>query len=772
MAIARAIVKRPSILILDEATSAVDARSEQLVQAALDRASKGRTTIVIAHRLSTIKNADNIVVLRKGQVVQQGTHMSLMAEDDGAYSRLVDAQKLDAESTVDYYEKQDTLSPTLTNTETASEKGEPWTQENEQEPRRLGGDGPDDKSDLLEGRVKVLGGPAASGLWGKLWTILSEQSSRWRTYVVMLLGAAAAGAATPLQAYLFATLVSLFSIWDTKLPSLVNFWVLMMVILAVGVGLGHAALGWATTKLGFAISRAYRKEYFSNMLNKPASFFDNDEENSVGMLTSRLSTDPTQLQELVGIHMASIITSSLNLLGCVAVAMAFGWKLTLVALFTTLPIVLAAMIYRMRYEMALDRMSQAVFAESARFACESIASIRTVVSLTLEDKICREYEEILLAHTRNAFYKARLSVMLFSLSDSIPLLCMAFVLWYGGQLLGDHEYTPFQYMVVYIAVLQGGMSAGQWLSLSPNISNATMAADRILATREDDEDAVFDGDNGSVLAEAEKSGVEIEFRDVSFQYPTRPVQVLKSLSLKVGRGQFIAIVGPSGSGKSTIVSLIERFYRPTEGQILLNGTDITTLDLGCYRQGISLVAQEPGLFSGTIRENITLGVHDQDEYNGGGEAAITDENVHQAARDAGIHDFIVSLPEGYETMIGAAGLSLSGGQKQRISLARALVRRSGLLLLDEATSSLDSETEARVQVALDATKGSRTMVVVAHRLATVQNADVIFVLGEKGEIVEQGSHSSLNARKGVYYNMVSLTAPYCIHGSCCPKPGV
>lgn len=218
---------------------------------------------------------------------------------------------------------------------------------------------------------------------------------------------------------------------------------------------------------------------------------------------------------------------------------------------------------------------------------------------------------------------------------------------------------------------------------------------------------------------------------------------------QVKKGQFAAIVGPSGSGKTTVISLLERFYSPQSGEILLNGQPINTLDMARYRSKLSLVAQEPSLFSGTIRENILFGTQD--------DAEVPDLEVHTAARAAGIHDFIVSLPQGYDTHIGTAGVALSGGQKQRLSIARALVRKPGLLLLDEATSSLDSETEKAVQEVFEsqAARGGRTVVVVAHRLATVQNADVVFVM-ENGQVAEQGDHQALLAMRGIYYQMVSF----------------
>ena len=188
-----------------------------------------------------------------------------------------------------------------------------------------------------------------------------------------------------------------------------------------------------------------------------------------------------------------------------------------------------------------------------------------------------------------------------------------------------------------------------------------------------------------------------------------------------------------------------RFYTPQAGRVLFNSSDITDLSLKPYRKQISLVAQEPNLFDGTLRENILLGVDP---------LTTTEDQLHQACRDAEIHDFIVSLPEGYETRVGTRGVTLSGGQKQRLAIARALVRSPRLLLLDEATSSLDAETERQVQAVFERNKKGRTMVVVAHRLATVQNADVIFVMGD-GKVVERGTHVELVRRRGVYYQMVS-----------------
>jgi ABC-type multidrug transport system fused ATPase/permease subunit len=241
-------------------------------------------------------------------------------------------------------------------------------------------------------------------------------------------------------------------------------------------------------------------------------------------------------------------------------------------------------------------------------------------------------------------------------------------------------------------------------------------------------------------------GVGIDFRSVNFTYRSRPTPVLNNLNISVRPGQFAALVGASGCGKSTTISLLERFYDATSGTVEYNGQDITTLDPNEYRKNISLVSQEPTLYEGSIKDNIALSVDE-----------ATQEEIETACRDAQIHDFIASLPDGYATVLGPKGMSLSGGQKQRLSLARALLRQPKLLLLDEATSSLDSESEKLVQDAIERAAGEsgRTVIAVAHRLATIQKADIIFVLGS-GKVLEEGDHQSLLRMRGVYYQMVSL----------------
>ncbi|KAL5873576.1 hypothetical protein ACKVWH_009211 [Pyricularia oryzae] len=755
LAIARAIVRRPRILILDEATSAIDPAGERVVQAALENAARGRTTIAIAHRLSTIRRADNIVVVRAGVAVEQGTHEQLMARGDGGvYFGLATAQQLGGgaggggDGSVGGGVELGDESAEAGGQESADLRlGEEKKEVGKRVAETLGHSG---NPGLLRKVKKTTGAESKKkrGLLGSFGMLLREQMGHWPWYLVMALGALGGGASPALQAWLFANLVTLFQLWGdfARLRAAANFWCLMFVMLATGVGISYFALAWSATRLSFYIIPHYRKEYMRNILLKPISFFD-DDANSTGALAARLATDPAQLQQLLGMNMGFVAVSILSVVGCLAISFYFGWKLTAVTVVTTLPLILGAAFFRVRYEKRLEAMGAAVFAESAKFATEGVGAFRTVSSLTLESAICQRYRLLLEKHVREALPRSAASTVLFALSDSIALLCMAFVLWYGGKLMADHEYLPFQYVVVYIAVLQGGMGAGQWLSYAPNIAQATVAANRIVDLRSTgDDDSQLSSLVRGDLDQGDK-GVKLEFKNVWFRYPTRDAPVLNGLDLTVEKGQFAAVVGPSGSGKTTVISLLERFYNATTGSISYNGVEISHLCLRDYRREISLVAQEACIFDGSIRENILLGV-EEDQMP----AKKLEEALIQACCDAEIHDFITSLPEGYESVVGTKGVALSGGQKQRLAIARALVRNPKLLLLDEATSSLDSETEKAVQAVFEKTKGSRTMIVVAHRLATVQNADVIFVLGE-GKVVEKGNHASLLKKKGVYYQM-------------------
>jgi ATP-binding cassette subfamily B (MDR/TAP) protein 1 len=718
IAIARSIIKQPPILILDEATSAIDVRTERIVQQALDRVSKNRTTIVIAHRLSTIKRADKIIVLRHGQLVEQGTHDELLKMELGVYRGLVTAQNLAMEDEDDNAE-----GPSLEKTKSAN------TDTSQAHERTS-------NASIVDPEYRN------TGLFNSFGRLIYEQRHHWFLYSIAIIGILGAGVVQPLQAYIFANIIQVFTYTGSRLVKEGNFYAGMFGVLAAGIGLSYFVLGLATHLISLAVTRNYRQEYLNNMIRKRIAFFD-DVGHSPGSLTSRLSSDCVQLQQLMSTEMSMALIAIVQLVGSVIIAFIYGWKLSVVGLFAALPLILAAGYMRMRLELEFETANAKVFENSSQFASEAVGAFRTVLSLIMEDMIGNRYDSLLKGHVKEAFASAKYGTIIFAASDSIELACMALAFWYGGTLLASREYNIVDFFVIYMAVIQGASAAGMWFSFAPNMAQATGAANRILSMRPPKN---APAPNYTPLPIAEK-GVGIDFNNVYFTYKSREVPVLSNLNLQVLPGQFAALVGASGCGKSTTISLLERFYDASSGHILYNGQDITTLDPSEYRKQISLVSQEPTLYEGTIKENIALSVD-----------TASDTQIEAACADAQIHSFITSLPEGYNTRLGPKGMSLSGGQKQRLSLARALLRNPKLLLLDEATSSLDSESEKLVQDAIEraAGEGGRTVIAVAHRLATIQKADVIFVMGS-GKVLERGDHQGLLRQRGVYWQMVSLT---------------
>lgn len=525
---------------------------------------------------------------------------------------------------------------------------------------------------------------------------------------------------------------------------------------------------------------------------------------------SRLATDFKLLAELIGVNGVFPLISTFNMIGCIAISFYYGWKLTLVTFFSAMPVIIVAAFVRIKYELQFEDWNASVFAKSSQFATEAIGAFRTVSSLTMEESIVNKYSDLLQDQIHKSTVKATHGCLVFALSDSIELCAMALTFWYehpptfmncelanssrryGGQLLASHEYNPVQFFVIYIAIVQGAQGAGQFFSFAPNIAQATAAANRMIGSRiaaEEMQKSIGEGTHPLPSEEGgHKLGASIEFHDVAFQYPTRDTPIYRNLNLTIESGQFVAFVGPSGCGKTTIISLLERFYELSAGTMRFNGLDVRDIELASYRRTISLVAQEPRLFDGTIRENLLLGLEEEkreSEASGAGTVSVSDDEIVRACRAAEIHDFIISLPDGYATALGInTQTSLSGGQKQRLCLARALLRNPTLLLLDEATSSLDSQSEKLVQAAIERLVGrghdqdpdaertkNMTVVAVAHRLATIQKADVIFVFGESevgrgSRILERGTHRELLRRRGAYWQMVSplllsLSASFC-----------
>jgi ATP-binding cassette subfamily B (MDR/TAP) protein 1 len=506
--------------------------------------------------------------------------------------------------------------------------------------------------------------------------------------------------------------------------------------------IAFAVQGVIFAKCSERLVHRVRDKAFRSMLRQDVAFFDRDE-NTAGALTSFLSTETTHVAGLSGVTLGTLLMVSTTLVAALALSISIGWKLSLVCA-STIPVLLGCGFFRFWMLAHFQRRSKRAYADSATYASEAISAIRTVASLTREADVLAQYKASLDRQQRASLISVLKSSLLYAASQSLTFLVLALGFWYGGTLIAKFEYDMFKFFLCFSAVIFGAQSAGSIFSFAPDMGKAHQAAAELKTLFDRKPEIDTWSDEGAAVDSVEGA---IEFRDVHFRYPTRPEQpVLRGLNLDVQPGQYVALVGASGCGKSTTVALLERFYDPLAGGIYVDGKEISTLNVTQYRSYIALVSQEPTLYQGTIRDNILLGSPRED---------VSDEAIEHACREANIFDFIMSLPEGFNTLVGSKGALLSGGQKQRIAIARALIRDPRILLLDEATSALDSESEHVVQAALDKAAKGRTTIAVAHRLSTIQKADVIYVF-DQGRIVERGTHTELMVHNGRYAELVNL----------------
>lgn len=379
---------------------------------------------------------------------------------------------------------------------------------------------------------------------------------------------------------------------------------------------------------------------------------------------------------------------------------------------------------------------------ATRLAGEAVGNIRTVAAFSAEDKVQALFTRELDGPLEKSFRKGHVFGFGYGVSQFILHATNATGLWYSGHLVVTGQGTFKVVLKVFMILVFSGYMAAEALTLVPDLIKGGQAVaslfqimDRVTKINPDDP-------NGK---KPEKIRGDIELKELTMAYPSRPdVIVLKRMNLKVMSGRSLALVGASGSGKSSIISLIERFYDPLSGAVLIDGKDIKQYNLQFLRQQIALVQQEPALFATTIYENIVYG-----------KEGATEAEVIEAAKAANAHSFISSLPEGYKTLVGERGVKLSGGQKQRVAIARAVLKDPTIFLLDEATSALDAESEKIVQEAIDRLMTGRTTVIVAHRLSTIRGADSIAVV-QDGNIVEQGSHKALLSQRGPYSRLIRL----------------
>ncbi|XP_061734955.1 bile salt export pump-like [Nerophis ophidion] len=480
--------------------------------------------------------------------------------------------------------------------------------------------------------------------------------------------------------------------------------------------------------------------------------------NSVGELNTRLSDDINKLNHAIADQVSIFIERISTFVFGFMVGFIGGWKLTLVVIAVSPLIGVAAGLMAMAVAKLTGRELKA-YAKAGAVADEVLSAIRTVAAFGGEEKETERYDQNLVEAQNWGVKKGAIIGVFQGYLWCIIFLCYALAFWYGSKLVIDtQELSPGTLIQVFFGVLIAAMNLGQASPCLEAFASGRAAAKTIFETIDREPQINCFSDDGHIL---DRVKGDIEFHNVSFYYPSRPeVQILNDLSMQVKASETTAFVGASGSGKSTAVQLIQRFYDPKHGMVTLDGHDIRSLNMKWLRSLIGIVEQEPVLFATTIAENIRFG-----------KPGVTMEEIIQATKEANAYNFIMDLPQKFDTLVGEGGGQMSGGQKQRIAIARALVRNPKILLLDMATSALDNESEAVVQMALDKVRVGRTTISIAHRLSTIRKADVIIGF-ERGQAVEKGTHSQLLEKKGVYFTLVTLqnqgvsnTAPVTVSGN-------
>ncbi|MGD9829250.1 MAG: ABC transporter transmembrane domain-containing protein [Hyphomicrobiaceae bacterium] len=569
--------------------------------------------------------------------------------------------------------------------------------------------------------------------------MLALRSYLWR-YKAML---AAAGVALVVSAMaMLAVPLALRRIIDYGFKGsdgvFIDRYFMMLIVIGVVLAAASAARFFLVNWIGERVVADLRSDIFQHLSRLGPSFFERTHSAEV---MSRLTADTTQIKSAAGSAISQLLRNLVMLVGSLVMMLVTSFKLSLVLLVAIPLIVLPLMAYG-RVVRKLSRSAQDKLAEASSYAAENLAAVRTMQAYTHEAVVSERFR----AAVERSFEAARsrnwARAFLTAVTIFLVFASIAGVLWIGATAVvsGSMSGGRLGQFVVYAAFAAGALA--ELSEVYGEVQQAAGAAERLgelLAER-----PAIEAPADPVPLPGSDPGA-VAFVGVSFSYPSRPeIAALHNVSLAIRPGEQVAIVGPSGAGKSTLFALLQRFYDCDAGKVTVDGVDVRRTDPLALRRRLAYVPQEVALFADTVVENIRYGA-----------PGASLDDVKRAAEAAQAHEFIVRLPNGYDTRLGERGATLSGGQRQRIAIARAILRDAPVLLLDEATSALDAESETLVQKALERVMSGRTTLVIAHRLATVQKADRIVVM-DGGRIVEEGTHSSLVARGGLYARLADL----------------
>ncbi|KAH7856974.1 hypothetical protein Vadar_007449 [Vaccinium darrowii] len=704
IAIARALLRNPKILLLDEATNALDGESEKLVQVALDQASVGRTTITIAHRLTTIRKADTIVVMQSGRVLESGSHDELMQmkNEGGAYSRMVELQQIEqqkeASESFDHLPNARSnlkikISPSFCTSRSPTWQGSPVMVKTQVESEAFSSEMQPQVDSDGENLKKSSYPPASQ------WRLVQMNAPEWKRSLLGSIGAIGYGAIQPFASYCLGTLIAVYLPGDhSKLDS--DTHVYSFIFLSLG------ALCFVTTILqhynfgimGEHLTRRVREKMLQKLLTFEIGWFDKDE-NTSAAICARLTLEANMVRSLVGDRMSLLFQVFVNAFVSFTLGLVATWRVASVII-AMQPLLIGSHYARTKLMKSMSEKARKAQNEGSQLASEAVVSHRTITAFSSQERILALFTAAMEGPRKESIRQSWFSGFGLSSSEFLSTASIALSFWYGGRLLNQGMISSKQLYQAFFVLMSTSKTIADAGSMTSDLTKGSQAIRSLFAILDRTSEIEPDDPKG-IKVDLDIKG-HIELKNVFFSYPSRRDEMIfKSLNLKIDAGKTVALIGNSGSGKSTIIGLIERFYDPLRGSILIDGVDIRAYNLRSLRSRIALVSQEPTLFAGTIRQNIAYGKED-----------ATESELREAAILASAHEFI---------------------------------------------SALDSESENLVQKALEEMMVGKTCVVIAHRLSTIQKSDTIVAIKD-GKVEEKGSHSDLLAvgKGGYYYSLLKL----------------
>jgi len=712
LSIARALLRDAPILILDEALSSVDAKNEAQIQQALNTLMQGRTCLILAHRLSSIIDCDQIMLLDKGRVAEMGSHDELLAAN-GQYTQLMSAQ----------HHSQQPLSQQQHFSDSDTEHDEQGLISNDAGSITQASTADADQSSILQGDKHS---------WGQVIRMLLSYAASWKGRLILtfLLGVGR------VFSYIGVSVFSALAAFAVKSGEASGTWIGLLITSAVLAALLHWFESWLAHDMAFRMLAQMRIKLFSQLERLAPAFMVRHRSGDL----INLATHDVEMVEYFFAHTITPVFVAVLVPSAVLVLLAsFSWTLAAALLPFILLVFLMPVLFRKNLDKAAGK-ARVVLATLSAHTVESLQGLAQILNYQASDERKASFESLIEQHKthRSGFFSISalqsVSVEFITLCAALVMLVIATPLANAGVF--DAGYLP----LIALASVAAFLPVIEVADVGRQLSETLAATSRLMQV-EEAEPAVLD--NGQATPSlSNKAAMSVVFNDITFSYGSDTPQVLSKVNLVIEAGSKVALVGASGAGKSTLAHLLMRFWDPQQGDISIDGINIKDMPLAHFRNYVAIVTQDTYLFNASISDNLLMA-----------KPEATRAQLLEAIEMAQLTDFVSSKSEGLDTLIGERGYSLSGGQRQRLSIARAFLRDAPILILDEATSHLDSISEAAVHKALQQLMEHRTTLVIAHRLASVEDADKI-VLMDGGAVIEQGSHQQLLARNGHYAQLV------------------